>query len=292
MIRIVVDSTCDIPEALKERFQIAVLPLSVIIAEKTYRDNVEITLDDVYAAMRRGHQPGTAQISWEDTENLFSTLAAKGDDMIYLAFSAAMSGTYNLARLVAEEVRCKYPGSKLALIDSRGGSLGAGLIAVQLGLMNEKGVSFDEMVSQCQWMTNHVKYAFTIDDLKCALRGGRLLMKTVGDIGSVFKIKPLMDVRNGRISLDRIVRGTKHSFVAIANTVAADAAQFGDQIIGVTHADDEEKAAAITKLLKERLPKATFLCERIGSVLGSHLGIGGVGVFYMDRRPLRYDWLS
>ncbi len=291
MIRIVVDSTCDIPEALKERFQIAVLPLSVIIDEKTYRDNIEITLDDVYDAMRAGHHPGTAQISWEDTEKLFSAIAAEGDDFIYLAFSAAMSGTYDFARLVGEEVRLKYPACRMALIDSRGGSLGAGLIAIQLGLMNEKGVSFDEMVSQCQWMTNHVKYAFTIDDLKCALRGGRLLTKTVGDIGSVFKIKPLMDVKNGRISLDRIVRGTKHSFVAIANTVAADAAAFGDQIIGVTHADDTEKAAALTRLLKERLPKATFLCERIGSVLGSHLGIGGVGVFCMDQRPLRYDWL-
>ena len=288
MIRIVVDSTCDIPEELKERFQIAVLPLSVIIDEKTYRDNIEITLDDVYDAMRAGHHPGTAQISWADTENLFSAIAAEGDDFIYLTFSAAMSGTYDFARLVRDEVQLKYPSCRMALIDSRGGSLGTGLIAVQLGLMNEKGVSFDEMVSQCQWMTNHVKYAFTIDDIKCALRGGRLLTKTVGDIGSAFKIKPLMDVKNGRISLDKIVRGTKHSFLAIANTVADHAALFDDQIIGVTHADDIVKAAAITDLLKERLPKATFLCERIGSVLGSHLGIGGVGVFCMDQRPYRY----
>ena len=288
MIRIIVDSTCDIPENLKERFRIDVLPLSVIIDEKTYRDNVEITLNDVYDAMRAGQQPGTSQISRADTESLFSAIAEAGDDFIYLAFSGAMSGTYDFARMVAEEVQLKFPNCQMAVVDSRGGSLGAGLIAIQLGLMLEDGISFDEMVSQCQWMTNHVKYAFTIDDLKCALRGGRLLAKTVGDIGSAFKIKPLMDVKNGRISLDRIVRGTKHSFVSLANTIADYAANFDEQIIGVTHADDPEKADAITKLLKERLPKANFLCERIGSVLGSHLGIGGVGVFCMDQRPLRY----
>lgn len=291
MVRIIVDSTCDIPEELRERFQIAVLPLSVIIDEKAYRDGVEITLDDVYAAIREGKQPGTSQISWEDTEALFSSIAAAGDDFIYLAFSATMSGTYDFAKLVREELRTKYPSRRMEIVDSKGGSLGSGLIAIQLGLMNEKGVPFDDMLSQCLWMTNHVKYAFTLDDLKCALQGGRLLAKTVGDIGSVFKIKPLMDVKNGRISLDKIVRGTKHSMISLANMVVDYAVDFENQIIGITHADDPEKAAFLIKLLTDRLPKCTFLCERIGSVLGSHLGIGGVGVFCMDKRSLKYNSL-
>lgn len=288
MVRIIVDSTCDIPGELKERFHIAVLPLSVILDEKSYRDGVDITLDDVYDAMREGKEPGTSQISWADTESLFSSVAADGDDFIYLSFSATMSGTYDFAKLVLKELQPKYPSSRMEIVDSKGGSLGSGLIAIQLGLMNEKGVSFDEMLAQCQWMTSHVKYAFTIDDLKCALRGGRLLSKTVGDIGSIFNIKPLMDVKNGRISLDKIVRGTKHSMVSIVNMVVDYAANFEDQIIGITHADDPEKAAVLMNLLKDSLPKCTFLCERIGSVLGSHLGIGGVGVFCMDKRPLNY----
>jgi DegV family protein with EDD domain len=263
----------------------------VILDEEAYRDGIDITLNDVYDAMRAGKEPGTSQISWADTKNLFSSIAADGDDFIYLSFSAAMSGTYDLAKLVREEVKLKYPSCRMEIVDSKGGSLGSGLIAIQLGLMNEKGASFDEMLVQCQWMTAHVKYAFTIDDLKCALRGGRLLAKKVGDIGSVFKIKPLMDVKNGRISLDRIVRGTKHSMEAIVNMVVDYAVDFEDQIIGITHADDPEKALVLLNSLKDRLPKCTFLCERIGSVLGSHLGIGGVGVFCMDKRPLNYHFL-
>lgn len=287
MIRIIVDSTCDIPEELIERFHISVLPLAVIIDEKVYRDGVEIRLDEVYQAMRNGKIPGTAQISWEDTESLFSSVAEGGDDFIYLAFSSAMSGTFNFANLVCNELRPKYPNRRMEIVDSRGGSMGTGLIAIQLGLMNEHGISLDEMLTQCVWMANHVKYAFTIDDLKCALRGGRLV-KTVGDIGSVLKIKPLMDVKNGRISLDKIVRGSKQSLVAIASLIADYAGNFEEQIIGITHADDPEKAATIMSLLQDCLPKCTILCQRIGSVLGSHLGIGGVGVYCLDQRPIYY----
>ena len=287
MTKIIVDSTCDIPEELRERFSISVLPLSVIIDKKAYRDGVDIRLDEVYDALRSGKTPGTSQIGWEETEELFSSVLDAGDDFLYLAFSAAMSGTCRLAELVRDELRPKYPDRRMEIVDSRGGSMGAGLIAIQLGLMNERGVSVEKMLDQCQWMTSHVKYAFTLSDLKCALRGGRLL-KTVGNIVSALNLRPVLDVKNGMLHLDKIVRGTKQSLAALADAIANYAGGFDQQIIGMTHADDPAMAAALKKLLQERLPKCTVLCQRIGSVLGVHLGIGGVGVFCMDARPALY----
>jgi EDD domain protein, DegV family len=287
MTKIIIDSTCDIPEELRERFSIFVLPLSVILDKKAYRDGVDIQLDDVYEALRGGKTPGTAQISWEETEKLFASVAGAGDDFIYLAFSAAMSGTCHLAEMVRDELRPQYPDRRMEIVDSKGGSMGTGLIAIQLGLMNERGVFFDEMLSECQWMTSHVKYAFTLSDLKCALRGGRL-MKTFGNIVSALNIRPVLDVKNGMLHLDRIVRGTKQSLSALADAIANYAGGFDQQIIGMTHADDPTMAATLKKLLLERLPKCTVLCQRIGSVLGVHLGIGGVGVYCLDSRPALY----
>lgn len=288
MTKIIIDSTCDIPKEMIERFDIAVLPLSVTIDEKVYRDGTEIHLDDVYKAMRNGKTPKTSQIRWDDTEALFTSIAEKGDDFIYLAFSSAMSGTFNLAKLVCKELRAKYPSRRMEVVDSKGGSMGAGLIAVQLGLMKEHGVPFSKMLSHCSQMTAHVKYVFTIDDLKYAMQGGRLLARTVGSLGSVLNIKPLMGVKNGMLHLDKIVRGSKQSLEAIANKIINYAGRFDEQLIGITHANDTKKASALKKLLQERLPKCTFLCQPIGSVLGAHLGLGGVGVFCMDRRPATY----
>ncbi len=288
MIRIVVDSTCDIPKELQERFHISILPLLVTIDETTYRDGIEVQLDDVYKAMRDGKMPGTAQIRWEDTKALFTSIAEAGDDFIYLAFSAAMSGTFNLANVVCNELLPKYPSCRMGVVDSRGGSIGTGLIALQLGLMNEHGIPFDEMLSQCLWMTAHVRYAFTINDLKWALQGGRLPARAVASAGSLLNIKPILDVKNGMLHLNRVVRGTRQSLAGIVDLTVQYASNFGNQIIGMAYADDREKAETAKQLLEKSLPKCTILCQRIGSVLGSHLGIGGVGIFCMDQQPDSY----
>lgn len=288
MTRIIVDSTCDVPKELLQRFSIAVLPLSVIIDEKSYRDGVEIQLEAVYDAMRAGKIPKTSQIQWEDTGELFTSIVKAGDDFIYLAFSAAMSGTYNLAKMVCASVKEKYPARRMEVIDSKGGSMGAGLIAIQLGLLNEEGASFDELLSQGLAMAEHVKYAFTINDLKCAMRGGRVLARAAGSFGDILHVKPLMDVRNGMLHIVRLVRGSTKSLVAVADFIAGYACNFPGQIIGVTHADDLDRANYMESLIKKRLPDCTIFCERIGSVLGSHLGIGGVGVFCFDQRPAAY----
>lgn len=283
--RIIIDSTCDVPEDLRERFGILVLPLSVVIDGRTYRDGVEIRLDDVYGAMREGKVPGTAQIRADDARELFSSVCEAGDDLIYLSFSAEMSGTFDLASLVRDELRETYPSRRMEVVDSRGGSIGTGLIALQLGLMNEQGVSFDTLLSRCLWMTQHVKYAFTIDDLKWALQGGRLTVRTVASIGGLLKIKPVLDVKGGKLHLSKIVHGTKQSLGAVVDMAVRSLGSFDNQIIGVAYADDRKKAEEVKRLLREAVPACTVLCQRIGAVLGTHLGIGGVGVFCMDQRP-------
>ena len=200
-----------------------------------------------------------------------------------------MSGTFNLANAVCASLRKEYPARRMEVIDSKGGSMGTGLIAIQLGMMNEQGASFDELLSQGTWMADHVKYAFTINNLKFAVGGGRVLARAAGSIGEILSIKPLMDVKNGMLHIVKFVRGSRKSLEAVANSIANYAREFPCQIIGVTHADDPDRAAQIKSLLKQRLPECTVVCEQIGSVLGSHLGIGGVGVFCLDRRPAVYN---
>ena len=162
MTRIIVDSTCDLPKELLERFSIAVLRLSVTIDEATYRDGAEIQLESIYAAMRAGKIPKTSQIQWEDAKELFTSVAQSGDDIIFLAFSSAMSGTFNLANMVCTSIKEEYPDRHIAVIDSKGGSMGTGLIAIQLGMMNEKGASYDPRGKE----TRHIR-GRRCDRLQC-----------------------------------------------------------------------------------------------------------------------------
>ena len=219
MTRIIVDSTCDMPADLLERFSIAVLRLSVIIDGTPYLDGVDIQLDDVYRAILEGKTPKTSQIQREAANELFTSIAKAGDDWIYLAFSASMSGTFNLANVVCASLRKEYPARRMEVIDSKGGSMGTGLIAIQLGMMNEQGASFDELLSQGTWMADHVKYAFTINNLKFAVGGGRVLARAAGSIGDILSIKPLMDVKNGMLHIVKFVRGSRKSLEAVADFV-------------------------------------------------------------------------
>lgn len=289
MTRLIVDSTCDLPEAQRTQFSIAVLPLSVTLEGRSYRDGVEIDLDRVYAAIRAGAALGTSQIRYEDTRALFEETLRAGDDALYLAFSSAMSGTMGLAAMVAEELLPQYPGRRIEIVDSRGGSMGSGLIAYQLGLMRDGGADLDTLVERAKWMAQHTKYAFTVDDFSYAMKGGRVIARAAGTVGDILKIKPVMDVRDGMLHLVRFVGGSRRALAAVADRVADYAKNFKDQLIGVTHGDDAERAKAMLRLLKERLPDCTVLTQRIGSVLGSHLGTGGVGVFCLDQRPGGYS---
>ena len=115
------------------------------------------------------------------------------------------------------------------------------------------------------------------------IRGGRI-SKTPGYTANLLNIKPILDVDDGEMEVIAKVRGRKKSLERVADIVAERAKECHDQIIGITHADDPETADYMQTLLAERIPEAEFLTMQIGAVLGVHIGIGGVGVFFFRHK--------
>ena len=287
MIKIIVDSTCDLSEGLRKEYDIRVLPLSVVLNGAEYLDGLEIKLETMYDAMRNGVYPKTSQIRREHAEQLFSEYAGQGIPFIYLAFSSAMSGTCSLGRMVLSEVHARYPEEKMAVVDARGGSMATGLIALQAARMAKDGYSFEQILEQVSFMVEHIEHVFTIDDLMWAVKGGRL-SRIAGKAGNLLGIKPILDVQQGAIQVIRSVRGKAKALVTVADMVASRAKDFAGQIVGITHADDLGVANKMKELVLERLPDCTVMIERIGCVLGAHLGLGGVGVYFLNRKPKIY----
>ncbi len=273
---------------MEQQYDFEVIPLSITLENQTYLDGEEISVDAVYEAMRSGIMPKTAQISYESLTKVLDKAIQAKEDCIYLTFSAEMSGTYQFAHQVIEEYKEKYPERKIALIDSRGGSGGAALIALQALKMIEAGQSFDEIVHQMEWNIAHVYYKFTLRDLKWLVKGGRVA-KTTGYVGSALNIKPYLTVNDGFIQLSKLVRGERKLYKKLIDDVKDGAKTFTDQTIGISHGDDEETAKKIETMIKEALPDCQTQLFRIGAVLGTHIGNGGIGVFYFDERPKWYQ---
>lgn len=287
MAKIIMDSTTDLPEGLVDEYGIEILPLRVNIDSKEYLDKKTITVEEVYRAMKRGIRPVTSLPNPIDMYKMLSSYAKNGKDFIFYSFSSRMSSTYETVYLAIEELKEKYPGVRMEIIDSKGGSMATGLIVLQATKLLEAGFHFDDVVRISKENVENIEHVFTIDDLNWLNEGGRI-SKGEALFGTVLNIKPILDVEDGEICVIDKVRGRKKSLRKVVDIMKERIGGFQDQIIGITHADDEEVAYELKSMISEELGHEDILVDKIGSVLGTHLGIGGVGMYFLNLRPEEY----
>ncbi len=287
MIRFIVDSTCDLPKDIMEQYGILMIPLHVLVDGVDYRDKVEITADEVFAAMRKGIVPKTSQVGPEDAYQTFQSCCERNEDFIYLCFSAALSGTYQLSHTIIAELKQKYPERKMQVVDSKGGSIAIGLIALQGVRMIEAGHTFDDVVKNLEFLAAHVEHIFTIADIGWLMKGGRI-SKLQGVLGSILDVRPVLHVKNGLMEVIKKTRGSQKALALVVDTMLERIGAFPGQIIGISHSDNLPGVEKLKKLLTEKLGADKFIISQIGSVLGTHLGINALGVFFFNQPPEPY----
>src|SRR5690554_2248785 len=145
MLQVITDSACDLPQHVADDHNIDIVPFIVHIDGREFIDGKTIQPDDVFQALREGKKPTTSQVPAKFFWETFTKYAEKGVRCIYVAFSSKLSGTYNTARMVAEEVKKRYPNFQLTICDSLGGSLAQGLIALEAAQLGAAGAEYDEV---------------------------------------------------------------------------------------------------------------------------------------------------
>lgn len=291
MIRILIDSGIDQNNYMKKTYDYDFLPLSVIINEKDYLDQVELSLEDVHGYMKEGILPKTSQVSPKTVIDTLDACRERGEDVIYITIYSQFSGTYQVAQTTVEAYLEKYPDMNIAVIDSKGGSGGGALLALQAMEMAKKNEDFETIVSQTIDNTEHIKYHFTLSNLKWLVKGGRL-PKAAGYAGDALNIKPYLSVNETGIYLKKLVRGQDRIYKRMIKDVQKGVDGFTDQLVSISHVNDIESARQLEKMVKEALPDVTTQVFDIGAVLAAHLGIGGVGVFYFDQKPSQYMYIE
>ena len=288
MTKLIIDSTCDLNEAMRKHPKLEYLPLNIIIDEKSYKDGIDIDLERVYEVMRKGEMPQTSQIDIASLLEILDRNRQAKEDLIYLSFSSAMSGTHAVAHQVFGMYREEYPEKKLTLIDSQGGCGGASLAAIQALNLLDKGYSHDEVARTIQEIVAHTSYSFTIANLEWLQKGGRI-NKVASIIGDNLNVKPLLTVKAGKIVMDQLLRGHKRVYNRIIKKTVDHIGPYQEQLIVISHVGDPEIAQTLKEMLSAALPQASFVLLRVSAVLGVHLGIGGVGVFALSHLPESYD---
>ena len=227
---ITTDNNADLPESYIQEKGLGVMSLSYTIDGETYERGHELPVAEFYAKMRAGSLP----------KSVFLELLKEHQcDLLHIAFSSGLSGSYNSARIAARELAEEYPDHKVVVIDSLCASLGEGLLVHKAWCNRENGMSLEENAA---WIEDHklnLVHNFTVDDLFHLHRGGRV-SKTAAILGTMINLKPILHVDNeGHLILLSKVRGRKKSLIALVDSMEKQMGSLRDQndIVFISHGD-------------------------------------------------------
>lgn len=274
---IVSGATLDLPQAIVDEYELNVIPMDVRLGEQDYKfhpDEKELTCKEFYERLRAGEDAVTSQITPATFKEVFRSFLEAGKDVLYIAFSSGLSGTYNSARLVAEDLLEKYPERKLICIDSLCASVGEGLLVYLAGKLRKEGKSIDELADWVKENRTKVCHWFPVDDLIHLKRGGRLSGFEAA-VGTALKIKPVISVDpEGKLTVVAKLRGTKKCIEYLKERLKNDGINASEQTVIVGHADAADTAEQLkNELLSEGLVKEVIIAN-VGPIIGTHVGGG------------------
>ncbi len=281
----ITDSTCDLPSDILKTNNIIIVNLTYDVDGVEYNDSNVLPIEEFYKKMRAGSVTKTSQVTPDTFDKVFGEVLESGKDILYIAFSSGLSGTYNSARIAGEALKDKYPDRKIYIIDSLCASLGEGLFVYKgIQLMNA-GKSVDEIAEWLEENKLHLCHMFTVDDLMFLHRGGRV-SKTSAIAGSILGIKPGMHVDNeGHLIPLTKIRGRKQSLNWLVENMAERVGSWDNDTFAICHGDCIDDANYVAGLVKEKFGIKNVIINYTGPVIGAHSGPGTMALFFLgDKR--------
>ncbi len=280
-MKLFTDTGSDLTKEYFEENNVTAFPLSVEINGEVFKDVYEIDGKALYEAIKNGAQPKTSQVSPEAFLTAFEELAKTNEEGIYISFSGGLSGTHSTAVMIRNQLLETYPDFKLTIVDSECASLGLGMVIKEAVRLRDAGKEVSEIVSAVEKYASNMNHIFTVDDLNFLARGGRL-SKTSAILGGMLNIKPILSLQEGKLVPIEKIRGQKKAISYMVDTVQQRGGDLSDKIVSIVHSNDLELAQKVQTAIQERLAPKGFETYVIGSVIGSHVGVGTVGIFFTN----------
>lgn len=283
MFKIITDSTADLPKSYMEEHGIGCMNLSYIVDGEVYGHGKELDWKEFYAMMREGKMPTTSQVNPDEAKAHFEEAIKTDKEILCLAFSSGLSGTYNSMCVAADEIMEEHPDVRIVVIDTLAASMGEGLVVYKAVTLRDQGKSMDEVAD---WVREHIPnfvHIVTVDDLFHLHRGGRV-SKASAVLGTLAGIKPIIHVNDeGCLVVIDKIRGRKKALAYLVDYMGEKLGSYKDQndMIFIGHGDALEEAEMLRDMIKERFGYENFLISNIGTVIGSHTGPGVMVLFFM-----------
>ncbi|MBR1691897.1 MAG: DegV family protein [Lachnospiraceae bacterium] len=281
--KLMTENTTDLPVEYLDAHEIGVFTLPAQVDGKTYDDYRTIDSKMFFENMRKGSMPTTSQVNPEVAREGLLREIEQHKEILVIAFSSGLSGTYSSISVAAEEIMEEHKDVKIIVIDSLCASMGEGLLLHKTIAYKDAGHTLEETAAYVESIKMNVVHLFTVDDLFHLYRGGRV-SKTTAVIGSLANIKPILhvDCEGHLINISK-TRGRKKSLSTLVEMMGEKMGSFADKndIFMISHGDCEEDAVFLADMIKKRFGIEQVLINCLGATIGAHTGPGLIALFFM-----------
>ena len=280
-IKIVTDSTSYIPEEFINKYDISVVSLNVIMNGESIRE-VDLDNETFYSKMEESTEiPSSSQPSPDEIYNTFENIIKEGNSIVGIFISSDMSGTVSSANLIKNMLLEKYPTAHIEIVDSRSNCMQMGYVAIEAAKAAAAGKSMEEVIDVCTSVINNSRFLFTPDTLNYLKKGGRIGGASAL-LGTLFQIKPILTVCDGKTTVFTKVRTKKKAVDTLVTTLVNDLQ--GKELGGVIvhHINCQDEGLILAAKIKKQLGVDVQI-DTIGPIIGLHVGPGSIGVAYFTK---------
>ena len=275
-VRIVTDSTSDLPPALARELGISVVPLSVIFGDEAFREGLDISQDEFYDKLVRSRVlPTTSAPSVGDFLAVYEPLLKETDEIVSIHISSKLSATHNNACRAAKQLAER--GARVQVIDSQSVSFGLTFMAAAAARAAVSGAGIDDICKLARSMAPRIRIIVVLDTLEYLRRGGRI-GRARAFLGAVLRVKPLLSLREGEVHPEERVRTKRHALDRIFQIVTS----YSVSEAAIGYSTNAEDAEEMKRRLEEALPGVQVHLQRLGPVIGVHAGPGVLGVGVLE----------
>ena len=278
-VKIITDSTCDLPKWLVDSLDVLVLPLQVTVNNGTYLDGVDMDIDKFFEEMAKSEEfPKTSQVTPPRFEEVYKTYLDEGYEIVSLHLSSKMSGTYQSATIAKQMLET----DKIHIIDSMNVTCGLGMLVRKACKLRDEGKGAEEIAKEVRRAIPHVKCTLNFQSMDNLVKGGRL-SKTTAFVGGLLGIKLNIAVEDGEMVVRDKVRGSKKALRYLIDYMEKTGISEDITPIVLNAGAEEDNMGVLNGIidyLKEK--NIEFIESSVGCVVGTHSGKNACGIFFLE----------
>lgn len=278
-IRIVIDSTSDVTDEIIEKYNLKMVPLTVNFENGSFLDKIELNSKDFFDKLEKSEKlPTTTLVSPGAFVEAFSEILMEGDQVLGIFLASEFSGTHDSARMAKEMIG----SDDIHIIDTRSVCLGSFALILEAIELVEQGKAIEEIVEELNKLKENIVAVAALDTLKYLEKGGRL-SKGQAVVGSLLNIKPIIEIKEGKLAVIEKIRGKNKTIKWFDEWIEKNNYDLTDKTLLLFHGRAYDQLKILRETIEEKYKIKNIIEQEIGAVIGTHAGPGVLGIGFVNK---------